>query len=131
MKYWVCSVRLPYQFKGIDDPSYFSYLIPLLYYGVGFLNILIPSSLGYIDLLFNMSDITVDRVFYAVMGLTVGLELISCIFLADALCRIHRQVKDKSDGFIDSVSMSLHVTSFGLFITSQIASESIELHLIK
>ena len=78
-----------------------------------------------------MSDITVDRVFYAVMGLTVGLELISCIFLADSLCRIHRQVKDKSDGFIDSVSMSLHVTSFGLFITSQIASESIELHLIK
>jgi hypothetical protein len=69
-------------------------LIPVLYYGVGCLNIFIPSSLGWIDVTFDMTSQVGQNVYDTAMGLTIALELLSCIFLADALRRIKNHLGD-------------------------------------
>jgi len=93
-------------------------MINALYYWVGFLNILIPSSLGWIDLALNFSNDLTFKLYGAAIGLTFGLEVLSCIFLADALRRIKKTLGDQSSVVFDTCSMVLYLLVFMLFIVS-------------
>jgi len=94
-------------------------MFSLLYYGIGFLNILIPSSLGWIDVVFNMTSTGKGfKLYEEAVCLTISLEVLSCIFLADALRRIKKVMGDQSGVLIDTCTMVLHALSFTLYIAS-------------
>jgi len=100
MKYWYISVKLPYYLKGVDLTHSLQRCIVVLYYGVGFLNILIPSSLGWMHLILD-SKMKAFVIWESTIFVTLMLEVLSCIFLFDALRRVYLHALSQN-GVIDT-----------------------------